>query len=77
MIKRIEVLPLATSHIAIAHLCNRFNHVFAQPIFMSRFKSFIFYKNKRKIKLFLQKNAKLWALGLRLHTPETAPIVNL
>ena len=27
--KRTVILPLATSHIAIAHLCNQFNHVFA------------------------------------------------
>ena len=27
--KRTEIFPLATSRIAIAHLCNQFNHVFA------------------------------------------------
>ena len=27
--KRTKILPLASSHIATAYLCNQFNHVFA------------------------------------------------
>ena len=50
------MLLLATSH--IAHLCNQLKH-FALLISMPRFKSNIFYQKSAKIKLFLQKNAKL------------------
>ena len=32
--KRTENLPIGTSHIAIAHLCNQFNYVFALVISM-------------------------------------------
>ena len=37
--------------------------MFALPISMPRFKSIIFYQNKPKIKLFLQKNAKFSSAG--------------
>ena len=63
------MLSLATSH--IVHLCNQLNHV-AQPIFMPRFKSSIFYLNSSKIKLFLQKNAKFRALGARSPDPRAS-----
>ena len=53
--KRTTILPLATSHIAIAHLCIQFNHGFVLLISMPRFKSINFYQDtgKAKIKLFL------------------------
>ena len=60
--KRTEILPLATSHIAIVHLCNHFNDVFAPLIFMPYFKSFKFYQNRPKISLFLQKLQNFQAL---------------
>ena len=56
--KRTEILPLATSYIVIAHLCNEFNHGFVLLISMPRFISTNFYKNRPKIKLFLQKSTK-------------------
>ena len=49
--KRTEILPLATSH--LVYICNLFNHVFAQLIFIPRFKSINSYQNRPKIKLFL------------------------
>ena len=54
---REQIFPLVTSHIAIAHLCNQFNHVFVLLIFMPYFKSINFCQNWLKIKLFLKKNA--------------------
>ena len=51
---RTEILPLATSHIAIAHLCNQFNHVFALLMSMPHFKSINFIKTG--LILFLQNN---------------------
>ena len=59
--KRTEILPLATSRIAIAHLCIQFNHGFVlliSMISMPYFKSINFYQNRPKIKLFLPKNIK-------------------
>ena len=54
--KRTEILPLATSHAAISHLCTQFYHVCALLISKQRFESINSYQNKFKIKLFLQKN---------------------
>ena len=39
--KKSEILPLATSH--RAHLWHQFNYVFAQLMFMPRFKSINLY----------------------------------
>ena len=54
-IRELEILPLATSHIATAHLYNQFNHVFELLISMPHFKTNSFFQNRAKIKLFLQK----------------------
>ena len=74
---RTEILPLATSHVAIARLCNQFNHVFAclismpfsLPISMLISKALIFIEKglKSEIKLFLQKKIQNFrALGTLL-----------
>ena len=53
--KRTEIVPLATSHIAVAHFCNQFNYVFAQLISVPRFKKHWFLSKFRpKIQSFLQ-----------------------
>ena len=58
--KRTKILPLANSH-------SRFYAtgliMFALPISIPRYKSIFFYLNSPKIKLFLQKNAKLSSAG--------------
>ena len=56
MKKEEEILPLATTHIAISHLCYQFNDAFTPLISMPHFESFNLYQNKPKIKLFLQKD---------------------
>ena len=69
--KRAEILAI-TFH--IARLCDSYNHVFVLLIFMPRFNSVSFFRNKPKIKLFLTKNTKiLECWGLRPQTPATAP----
>ena len=66
-------LPLATFHIATAHVCNQFNDVFTL-ISLPHFKSINFYQNRSKIKLILQKNTKFLSAGIRPHTFRTAPL---
>ena len=57
--KGTEILPLATSHKAVA----QFNHAFAVLIFMPYFKNINFYQDRPKIKQFLQKNAQFSSAG--------------
>ena len=57
--KRTNILPLATSQ--IAHLCHQF--MFALPISKPRFKSIILNQNSPKMRVFLQKNAKVSSAG--------------
>ena len=61
--KRTNILPLATSQ--IAHLCHQFNHVCTANLqFLSHvLKALFFNQNSPKMKLFLQKNAKLFSAG--------------
>ena len=60
-IKRTEILRLASTFcIAIVHLYNRLNHVFALLISMPYFKSINSSQNKSKIKLFLQKRNQIF-----------------
>ena len=53
--KRTEILHLATSHIAIAHLRNQFNNVFALLISKPHVKSIIFIKIGLKLSYFAKK----------------------
>ena len=75
--KKTEALPLATSHRANAHLCNRFSHVFAllELISMPHFKSINFYQIRFKIKFFCKKKYKIFERwGLRSQTPDITPL---
>ena len=67
--KKTEILPLATSHIAIAGLCNLFNHVFGLLISMPHFKSINFYQKRPKLKILLQKNTKFSSAGSSTSRP--------
>ena len=65
--KKAEILPLATA--LIAYLRSQFNHVFALLVFMPCFKSINFYQDVPEIKLFLQKNCKIYKLHPQIFLP--------
>ena len=65
--RRTEILPLATSHLAIAHLCNQFNHVFALLISIPDSRALTFIKIGLNLSYFA-KNFKIFE-----SSPETAP----
>ena len=73
--KRTEILAVATSH--IAHLCKKYNHVFALLICMPRFNSVNFHQNWSKIKLVLPKGFKIFERSvLRPQTPKQLPVTD-
>ena len=71
--KRAEIL--ATAIFQIAHLCNQYNHVFAQLTSIPCFNSINFDQNRPKIiKLFFPKNTKFLSVwGSAPQTLVTAP----
>ena len=75
--KSTEILLLATPHIAIAHLCNQFNHVFALLTSMPHFKRINIIRIGLKLSYFCKKKKIFfWALGAPFKTPETPLIAD-